>query len=71
MTTNSNIVQVDMDLTVVQDELGLFEATATLSLPPLTLTRSKADRSDLEYDLRNAFSELVGEIVQRQFKGQF
>ena len=54
-----------------QGELGLFRAEATLNLPPLTVVRHKADRDDLEYELRRAFEELVGEIVQKQIKDEF
>jgi|TARA_B100000073_G_scaffold53438_1_gene39370 hypothetical protein len=52
-------------------ETGLHEATCTLKLPPLTVTRSKGDRDDLEYELRRAFEELVGEIVTKQLKDEF
>ena len=54
-----------------QSDLGLFRAEATLNLPPLTVVRHKADRDDLEYELRRAFEELVGEIVQKQIKDEF
>ena len=54
-----------------QNELGLFKAEATLTLPPLTVVRHKADRDDLEYELRSAFEGLVGEIVQKQIKEEF
>lgn len=54
-----------------QAELGLFRAEATLTLPPLTVIRHKADRDDLEYELRNAFENLVGEIVQKHIKDEF
>jgi hypothetical protein len=54
-----------------QSELGLFQAEATLTLPPLTVVRHKADRDDLEYELRRAFEELVGEIVSKQIKDEF
>ena len=61
-----------IELTVSkQPELGLFRAEATLNLPPLTVVRHKADRDDLEYELRNAFENLVGEIVQKQIKDEF
>ena len=60
-----------IELTVSKNEVGLHEATATLTLPPITVTRAKADRDDLEYELRNAFENLVGEIVQRQLKDEF
>jgi len=60
-----------IELNVSKNEVGLFEATATLNLPPLTVSRQKADRDDLEYELRRAFEELVGEIVQKQIKDEF
>ena len=61
---------IDLKVTK-QTELGLFQAEATLTLPPLTVCRHKADRDDLEYELRRAFEELVGEIVQKQIKDEF
>ena len=60
-----------IELKVTKNELGLFQADATLTLPPITVTRAKADRDDLEYELRRAFEELVGEIVQKQIKDEF
>ena len=61
-----------IELTVSkQAELGLFRAECTVNLPPLTVVRHKADRDDLEYELRRAFEELVGEIVQKQIKDEF
>ena len=45
--------------------LGLWEATATLTLPPITLTRFKNDKSDFRYDLSRAFSEIVEQIVEK------
>ena len=60
-----------IDLKIEKNELGLHEAVCTLQLPAITVTRAKADRDDLEYELRNAFENLVGEIVQRQLKDEF
>ena len=60
-----------IEFTVHKNELGLHECVCTLKLPPITVTRAKADRDDLEYELRNAFENLVGEIVQRQLKEEF
>lgn len=48
------------------DELGLYEGTLTITLPPITVTRYKADRSDFKYELRRAVSEIVEEIVEKQ-----
>ena len=60
-----------INLTVTRNELGLHEATCTLSLPEMTVTRAKADRDELEYELRRAFEELVGEAVTQQLKDEF
>lgn len=60
-----------IELNITKNEFGLHEATCTVTLPPITLVRAKAERDDLEYELRNAFSEIVGEIVQRQLKEEF
>ena len=60
-----------IELQVSKNELGLFQADAVLTLPPLTVSRIKAERDDLEYEIRRAFSELVEEIVQKQIKDEF
>ena len=60
-----------IELNVTRNELGLFQADATLTLPPISVFRQKADRDDLEYELRRAFSDLVEEIVQKQIKDEF
>ena len=59
-----------IELTVAKNELGLHEATCTLTLPSMTVTRCKAERDDLEYELRRAFEEMVGEVVTRKLKGE-
>ena len=46
-------------------ELGLYEATFTIVLPPITVIRYKADRSDFKYEIRRAVSEIVEEIVEK------
>ena len=60
-----------IELDITRNDLGLHEATCTLSLPAMTVTRAKADRDDLEYELRRAFEELVGEVVTKQLKEEF
>ncbi len=46
-------------------ELGLYEGTFTVTLPPITVTRYKADRNDFKYEMRRAVEEIVGEIVEK------
>ena len=60
-----------IDLQITKNDLGLFQAVATLTLPTVTVSCQKADRDDLEYELRNAFSNLVEEIVSKQIKDEF
>lgn len=60
-----------IELDVKRNELGLFQADATLTLPPITVSCMKADRDDLEYQLRNDFREIVEEIVQKLTKDEF
>jgi len=51
--------------TTKNKELGLWEITATLDLPPITVTRLKKDKSDIEYELRDAFTDVIREIVEK------
>ena len=46
-------------------ELGLYEGTFTITLPPITVTRYKADRNDFKYEMRRAVSEIVEEVVEK------
>ena len=61
-TTETKMLDVN---TTKNKELGLWEITATLTLPPITITRLKKDKNDIEYELRNAFSEVIQEIVEK------
>jgi hypothetical protein len=38
--------------------------TATLTLPPITVTRTKKDKSDFRYDIQRAFSEVVEQVIE-------
>ncbi len=60
-----------IELTVAKNELGLFQADVTLTLPPITISCQKADRDDLEYQILNDFRELVEEIAKKQIKDEF
>ena len=61
-TTETKMLEIN---TTKNKELGLWEINATLTLPPITVTRLKKDKSDIEYELRNAFSEVIQEIVEK------
>lgn len=57
-----------LDVNVTKDHaLGLWECEATLTLPAITVTRIKADKSDFKYEIRRAFSEIVEEIVEKYY----
>jgi hypothetical protein len=60
-----------IELNISKNNLGLFQADATLTLPPLHISCQKADRDDLEYQLRNDFREIVEEIVTKLTKDEF
>ena len=60
-----------IELKITKNNLGLFQADCTLTLPPLHISSQKADRDDLEYQLRNNFREIVEEIVQKLTKDEF
>ena len=51
--------------TTKNKELGLWDITATLTLPPITVTTMKKDKSDIEYALRDAFTDVITEIVEK------
>ena len=46
-------------------ELGLYEGTLTIDIPPITVKRYKADRNDFKYEMRRAVGEIVEEIVEK------
>ena len=47
------------------DDLNLYEGTLTVSIPEITVTRFKADRNDFKYEMRQAVSEIVEEIIEK------
>ena len=55
---------LDINTTKIK-EIGLWEITATITLPPITVTRLKKDKSDIEYELRDAFSDVIREIIEK------
>ena len=49
------------------DDLNLYEGTLTVSIPEITVTRFKADRNDFKYEMRRAISEIVEELIEKNF----
>ena len=47
---------------------GLFRCTGTLSLPEITLVRHQHDRAALRYEIIRAFSDLVEQIIDKEFE---
>ncbi len=64
------MTKIELD-TRKNGELGLWEVEATLTLPPITVTRCKKDKDDLKYELRRAFSDIVEEIVEKMTEHEF
>tara|TARA_B100000287_G_scaffold87698_1_gene80300 strand:+ start:1857 stop:2063 length:207 start_codon:yes stop_codon:yes gene_type:complete len=62
MTTETKMLEIN---TTKNKDLGLWDITATLTLPPITVTRLKKDKSDIEYELRDAFTDVIQEIVEK------
>lgn len=55
-----------LDLNYTKDkDLNLWKVEASLTVPTLTVTRFKADKSDFRYELSRAFSEIVEQIVEK------
>lgn len=62
-----------LDVQISKDNLtGLWVAKCSLEgLPPLDVVRHKADKDDLEYEIRRAYSDLIEEIIRKQLKEHF
>ena len=51
--------------TTKHESTGLWEGTATLTLPPITVSRIRADRSDFKYEIQRALTEIVEQVVEK------
>lgn len=52
--------------TVSKDEVtGIWKGTLDIELPPIVVTKYKADKSDFKYDIQRAVTEIVEEIVSK------
>lgn len=70
-TPTLSLIPISMSLidtkTIYNEELGLFEMTATLTLPAITVTRSKKDKSDFKYEIQRAFTDVVEQVIEGEF----
>lgn len=52
--------------TTAKDEItGIWKGTLDIELPPIVVTRYKADKNDFKYDIQRAVTEVVEEIVSK------
>ena len=58
-------MSIELDFNKDQD-LGLWRADMTVTLPPITVTRYKADKDDFRYELARAVTEIVEEHINRE-----
>tara|TARA_B100001121_G_C18473505_1_gene519046 strand:- start:187 stop:372 length:186 start_codon:yes stop_codon:yes gene_type:complete len=59
-----------LEIKTTKNELGLWEAEATLNLPEVKVTIMKAEKDNLKYDLQSRFSEIVNEYVEKHAKDE-
>jgi hypothetical protein len=56
----------DFQFTVAKDEItGIYKGTLDIQLPPITVTRYKADKSDFKYEMQRAVTEVVEAIIEK------
>ena len=54
------------EFTASRDEItGIWKSTLDIQLPPIIVTRYKADKNDFKYDIQRAVTEVVEEIVSK------
>mgnify|MGYP001226154761 FL=1 len=52
------------------EELNLWEVDATLTLPPLTIKRYKAEKRDIKYEVQTAFQDIVRDICEKHIEDE-
>ena len=53
------------------EELDLWQCDFSVTIPPITVTRYKNDRSDFKYDIQRAVTEIVEEYVTNRLEDEF
>ncbi len=66
----SNYLKKMLDIKTKKNDLGLWEAEATLNLPEVKVTLMKADKDNLKYELQRAFSDIVNDYVEKHAKDE-
>ena len=56
---------VMLDIKTQKNDLGLWEAEATLNLPEVKVTVMKAEKDQIKYELLSKFSDIVNEYVEK------
>ena len=55
----------DFQFTVAKDEVtGIYKGTLDIQLPPICVTRYKADKNDFKYEMSRAVTEVVEEFME-------
>ena len=54
-----------LDVKIQKNDLGLWEAEATLNLPEVKVRVMKAEKDQIKYDLQSKLSEIVSEYVEK------
>ena len=58
----------DFQFTVAKDEVtGVYKGTLDIQLPPICVTRYKADKNDFKYEMQRAVTEVVEAIIEKTF----
>jgi len=56
----------DFQYTVSRDEVtGVYKGTLDIQLPPICVTRYKADKSDFKYEMQRAVTDVVEAIIEK------
>ena len=66
----SNYLKNMLVIKTKKNDLGLWEAEATLNLPEVKVTLMKADKDNLKYELQRAFSDIVNDYVEKHAKDE-
>ena len=56
----------DFQFTVTKDEItGIYKGTLDIQLPPITVTRYKADKNGFKYEMQRAVADVVEAIIEK------